>query len=437
MGGSPLVFWGFMAMILVALATGVSLAELASAIPHAGGQYVWVQQLAPGNIRRGLSYSVAVASWLGAVATSASTCLSAATSICDVIAFLRPDFVYQRWMGFVVFQLLNLVTLLLSCFEHALPHISRAVLATSFGSVVAVFIGLFATSSQHATTAGFFLTKSNTSGWSDGVAFLIGLGGINWSLCSLDVVTHLADEIPSPSTNIPKALMWTVAVGFVAGMMAITAVFINVPVIDPGTSNSALALFYRISGSKAVAMGLWMSVLVAIVGSLCSIHIWQSRIAWTISREGGFPLNRHLRRIFPPPFSTPVWSLVWSATCCFIFSCLYLGSEQAFNSLISTGILLQYISYSTPVVLMLARGRSTVQHGPFWYPRLGLVANLVMLAWTVVAVVFYCFPYQIPVEAHRMNYVSVVLALVAGFVCVLWFTYARENYAIGSCFCSA
>jgi choline transport protein len=113
---------------------------------------------------------------------------------------------------------------------------------------------------------------------------------------------------------------------------------------------------------------------------------------------------------------------------------LYLGSEQAFNSLISTGILLQYISYSTPVVLMLARGRSTVQHGPFWYPRLGLVANLVMLAWTVVAVVFYCFPYQIPVEAHRMNYVSVVLALVAGFVCVLWFTYARENYAIGSCF---
>ncbi|OAA44164.1 choline transport protein [Metarhizium rileyi] len=431
MGGSPLFFWGFLLMIFVAWATATSLAELASAMPHPGGQYIWVNQLAPTSTRRALSYCTAISSWLGAVATGASACLSASTGICAIIRFLNPAFVYRRWMGFVAFQVLNLITLFCSCFERALPHISRAVLFVSVTSAAVVFLALFATSRrQHASPKDFFLTPVNSSGWPDGIAFLTGISGINWSLSCLDVVTHLAEEIPSPSTNIPKALMWSVVVGFISGALVITSVFVNVPAINAADDNSALVLFYRISGSKAIAVGIWIPILIATVGALWSIQIWQSRLSWTISRERGFPLYRYLRRIAPAPFYTPVWSLVWSAAFTAAFGCLYLGSELAFNSLISTGLLLQYISYSIPVVLMLIQGRSKFRHGPFWYPRLGLIANLVMLSWTAVAIVFYCFPYQRTAGADAMNYLSVVLIVLGAFTCILWFTFGNRNYQV-------
>ncbi|KAG5925656.1 hypothetical protein E4U42_004086 [Claviceps africana] len=431
LGGSPLFFWGFLVMIIIALATATSLAELASAMPHAGGQYIWVSRLAPGGLGRGLSYCTAMLSWLGAVATGASACLSVSTGVCGIIGFLRPEFVYRRWMGFVGFQLLNVVTLACAAFEHALPGMSKAMLLFSCASCLAVFVALLATSREHASARAFFFATVNASGWQDGVGFLVGIAGINWSLCCLDVATHLAEEIPSPATNIPKALMWTVVVGALSGLLVIVAVFAHLPLVDADQDNSALALFYRVSGSRALAVGLVVPVLLTTAGAVWSIQIWQSRIAWTISRDGGFPLRRHLARVLPAPFHTPLWSLVWSAACSALFGCLYLGSDVAFNSLIATGVLLLYFSYAIPVVLVLVRGRSAFRHGPFWCPVLGCVSNLVMLGWTVVAAVFYCFPYQAVVEPEGMNYVSVVLGVIALFIGTLWFSFANRHYHVG------
>ncbi|KAI8712462.1 hypothetical protein NCS52_01344500 [Fusarium sp. LHS14.1] len=430
MGGSPLFFWGFLVMAIVGLATATTLAELASAMPHPGGQYIWVNRLAPPHSRRVLSYITAVISWLAAVVTGASACLSVTTGACAIISLLDPNFVYKRWMGFVGFQLLNIITVFCASFEHALPKISKIMLLFSCLTIAVIFITLFAMSDEHASAKDYFTTSVNVSGWPKGVAFIIGMNGANWSFSCLDVATHLAEEMPSPSTDIPKALIWTIIVGFVSGLLVVTSVLINVTSIDGAADNSAVALFYRITGSKAAAVGLWVPVLITTAGAVWSIQTWQSRLAWTISREAGFPLHRHLSKLAPAPLQTPVWSLLWSASGTAIFGCLYLGSELAFNSLISTGLLLQYISYSIPVILMLSQGRSNFQHGPFWYPKLGLLANVVMLAWALVALAFYCFPYYLPVVADGMNYTSAVLGGIAVITGTLWFVYANKNYEV-------
>ncbi|KAF5012788.1 hypothetical protein FDECE_1208 [Fusarium decemcellulare] len=430
MGGSPLFFWGFLIMALVGLATATTLAELASAMPHPGGQYIWVNRLASPRYRRGLSYITAVISWLAAVATGSSACLSVPTGACAIISLLNPSFVYKRWMGFVGFQLLNILTVFCASFEHALPKISKVMLLFSCMTIAVIFITLFAMSDAHMSAKDFFVTSVNVSGWQKGIAFIIGMNGANWSFSCLDVATHLAEEMPSPSTDIPKALIWTIIVGFCSGLLVVTSVLLNVTNIDGAADNSALALFYRITNSKAAAVGLWIPVLITTAGAVWSIQTWQSRLAWTISREAGFPLHRHLSKLAPAPLHTPLWSLIFSASGTAIFGCLYLGSDLAFNSLISTGILLQYISYSIPVVLVLIQGRSNFQHGPFWYPKLGFVANIGMLAWTAVSLVFYCFPYYLPAVADQMNYASAVLGGIAILTACLWFLYANKNYEV-------
>lgn len=430
MGGSPLFFWGFLIQAVVGLATATTLAELASAMPHPGGQYIWVNRLAPPSSRRFLSYMTAVVSWLAAVSTGASACLSVPLGVCSIISLLDPSFVYKRWMGFVGFQLLNLLTVFGASFERVLPKISKAMLLFSCVTITVVFITLFAMSDTRVSASDFFVNSVNLTGWPKGIAFIIGMNGANWSFSCLDVATHLAEEMPSPATDIPKALMWTIVVGFTSGLLVVTSVLINATGIAAAEDNSALALFFRITGSKAAAVGLWVPVLITTAGAVWSIQTWQSRLAWTISREAGFPLHRHLSKITPSPLHTPTWAILFSATGTAVFGCLYLGSELAFNSLISTGLLLQYISYSIPVVLSLRQGRANFKHGPFWYPRLGLVANIVMLSWSLVALVFYCFPYYLPAVADQMNYASPVLAAIGIFALSLWFLFARKNYEV-------
>ncbi|KAK6840122.1 hypothetical protein PG987_005988 [Apiospora arundinis] len=409
-GGSPLLFWGFLLMTLVGLATAVTLAELCSAMPHPGGQYIWTNQLAPASYRRFLSYATAVLGWMSAVLIGASANLSALDGLRGVP---DPQRAYVR-RG-----------LLPGCAAEDL----EGVLLLSCTTIVTLSITLFAMArpENRPTSTAFFGTVVNESGWPNGIAFLIGLNGPNWSFSCLDVAVHLAEEIPQPGKNIPKALLWTIVVGFCSGMFVILAILTNLPSIDGLADNSALTIIYRITNSKGAAVGLWIPVLIVTTSAVWSIHTWQSRLAWTLSREAGVPLHRHLSWIAPAPFHTPIWSMIGSATGTAILGCLYLGSEVAFSSFTATGILLQYLSYSIPVVLVLSRGRSKFQHGSFWYPKLGLVANLVMVSWSVVALVFYCFPNYLPIVVGQMNYSSVILVATPILILSMWFLHAKKS----------
>lgn len=428
-GGSTLAFWGYIAMAAVGLCVASSLAELVSAMPHAGGQYVWVANLSPPGSRRLLSFVIAILSWLGAVLTNASACLGTAEAIFAIVALLKPDFKEERWMIFVLYEFLNMSTLVAASFEHALPKIANTLLAFTVFGIFSIFVTLFAFSNEHATAAGYFTHNYNISGWNSGMAFMIGLNGTNWCFSCLDAVVHISEEIPRPQTNVPKSLMYTILVSFLSGMLIITSVYINIPDLSVLEGGGALAAFYYITrGNVAAAVALWTIPITSSVAAVWAIHTWQSRLAWSLARQGGLPFSGHLRRIAPAPFHTPIWALIFSAFWTTVLGTLYLASSTAFNSLISAGIIFQYISYSVPIALLLRSGRSKFNHGPFWNPRIGKVANYVVLMWTLVALVMYCFPYYLPVEIDEMNYCSVVIVGFLVLIGIMWVAHARKHY---------
>lgn len=55
-GGTPLLFWGFIACAAGQTLVYASLAEMASMSPTAGGQYHWVSEFAPPKYQKLLSY---------------------------------------------------------------------------------------------------------------------------------------------------------------------------------------------------------------------------------------------------------------------------------------------------------------------------------------------------------------------------------------------
>ena len=65
-GGPILIVYGLILVVLISVCVGISLSELASAYPNAGGQYFWAQELAPRRYANFASYLTGWFAWAGA-----------------------------------------------------------------------------------------------------------------------------------------------------------------------------------------------------------------------------------------------------------------------------------------------------------------------------------------------------------------------------------
>ena len=96
--------------------------------------------------------------------------------------------------------------------------------------------------------------------------------------------------------------------------------------------------------------------------------------------------------------------------------------------MVTACIVLLYISYSIPVILLLKKGRNNIQHGPFWLGRFGHFCNYVVLVWTLFTLVMYSFPYGKPVTRGNMNYVSLVYAITFVIIAVYWVVRGKRTF---------
>ncbi|KAF2810824.1 uncharacterized protein BDZ99DRAFT_487622 [Mytilinidion resinicola] len=334
-GGAPLFIYGTIVVVAASVCVACSLAELSSAIPHAGGQFHWMTKFTP-------------------ELTCAKAMLTVPLMVIGMISIRYADIVIDRWMVFVGYQCTNIFCCIFNCVERVLPKIALANLVVAVAATITIFISVLAASPTKQSAEFVFVTYENISGWSDGSAFLTGLLAANWGFSCIDS-THLADELPEPQKNIPKALMWTVALGFGTCLAIVIAVFF----------------------SGAIVLGSLMAFNFLCAG--VSIQTWQSRLAWALACDEGLPFSRHLTSVAKQPFDVPIWAHLWSLS-------------VAFNTFIGGGLLLQYLSYSACVIALLVHGRKNITPGPFWLPRFGPVANGVTIGWTLLTLVFYSFP---------------------------------------------
>lgn len=90
-GGPVLLVYGLILTFVISIGVGISLSELASAMPNAGGQYFWANELAPRKYARVASYMTGWFAYAGAVFTSASVSLSMASAIVGMYQLGHPD----------------------------------------------------------------------------------------------------------------------------------------------------------------------------------------------------------------------------------------------------------------------------------------------------------------------------------------------------------
>ncbi|KAF1939146.1 amino acid transporter [Clathrospora elynae] len=432
-GGPILIIYGIMLIALISTCVGISLSELASAMPNAGGQYFWANELAPKRFTRIASYLTGWLAWWGAMFTSASVALAMGSAMVGCYQLGHPDFVIKPWNVFVAYQLANIFCFLFNCYGKTLPTVAQTTLWTSLVSFAVILITVPAVAPTHQHAKFVFATFINNTGWQQGgIAFIVGLVNTNWSFACLDCATHLAEEVHQPERMVPVAIMGTVTIGFVTSWFFSMAIFFSIvgdfaEIGASATGVPILEIFYRALNHKAGAVVLEVFIIATGLGCLVASHTWQSRLCWSFARDRGLPAHRWLATVHKG-LDVPLNAHCVSCGIVAVMGCLYLASLTAFNSMITACIVLLYLSYAIPVVCLLIRGRNKIPHGPFWLGPVGLVANIVLLIWTLFTLIMYSFPYAKPVAAGNMNYVSVVYAIVAFITGMDWVFRGRKSF---------
>lgn len=325
-------------------------------------------------------------------------------------------------------------------FAHrALPAINQVglffILGGVFVTIMVCAIMPSRTGAGYATTASVWKQWENQTGYSsNGFVFVAGMLNGAYSVGTPDCIAHLAEEIPNPKRNIPKAIAAQMLTGLLSGFLYLIAMFYAINSMDDLLSNtyaSPLAEMYlQATGSRVGS--LCLLILIFLPSFICLIgnYIVASRALWTLARDNATPfpgfLGRISRRHNNPFNATFVCGIILTA-----LACISLGSTTAFNAFVGSFVVLSSLSYLAAILPNILTRRSHVKPGPFWMPS--LVFNIVGgigCTYILVFMVIFCFPYSMPVTAANMNYASLIMGGFTIFV-ALWYMWKRGHGYVG------
>jgi amino acid transporter len=276
------------------------------------------------------------------------------------------------------------------------------------GGFAIICITVLACSSPDFASAEFVFTEFiNTTGWPDGIAWLLGLLQGGFGITGYDAVAHMIEEIPNASVEGPKIMIYCVLIGTFTGFIFLMILLFvsggNANAIIESTSGPLVYILNTATKSRAGAVCLLMFPLICILFAEIAIMTTSSRMSYAFARDGGLPFSNIFKKV-DTRLGVPLNSLILTAGLALLFGLIMIGSSSAFNALIAASVVALGVSYAIPVAINVCRRRRMLPERAFALPNwLGWVANLIGLAYAIVTTVLFVFPPELPVTGSNMS----------------------------------
>jgi APA family basic amino acid/polyamine antiporter len=335
--GSPML--GLLAWVLggiITLASALTVAEIAAAIPKTGGLYVYLEEL----------YGEAWGFLLGWVQTVIAFPAAAAAL---AIAFST----YTRFfipMGAFEQKLLAVGVLAFV--------ISMNVLSTKYGGVVQTLstvaklipIGIIIILGLTNGEAHDFRTVTVIT---EGAGFGAAILGTLWAYDGWISVTNMAGELKNPSKELPRAIILGV-IAVMAVYLLINVALLNIipmeqiTVSDTPASDAAVVLFGD-GGAAFIAVG----IIISVFGALNGYAMTGARVPFSMAERKQLPYSTRLMKLHRR-FRTPANALILEGALAVIY--IFSGT---FNTLTDLLVFVLWIFFVSGVfgVFLLRRRR--------------------------------------------------------------------------------
>jgi amino acid transporter len=454
-GGPIAISIGWPVIALIILTVAVSMSELASAFPTAGGPYWWAHNLAGA----GWSWFTGWFNVLGLIGIVASV---------DYILafFLNQLFGLWGWdLGFInfaddqhiiqeifwVYAVILALHALINIFSHRLLALfnSISVWWHVIGVLIIIAILVFVPD-DHQSFSFVFGERINNSGFNDGLAS----GGLYWflvlpvgflltmyTITGYDASAHVAEETVGAEQAAAKGIWQSVALSAVIGWFVLLAILFAAT--DVNAINEGFGTSISVFTSAAMNQNWAEAILViACVGQFfCGMACVTScsRTFFAFSRDRAVPGHRLWSRVSKEK-GVPVAAVLGSCGLAFLIVLPALFSPDTyvppvpFFAVTAIGTIGLYIAYVTPVYLRWRAGDSFETRSWNLGPRYKWI-NAIAVVFVVLMFIILCLPaystgvpWEDDFDWAFFNYTPLVVGVVLLGAGLAWILGARDRY---------
>jgi len=426
-GGPAVIVWGWPFIGIMTLFVGLSMAEVCSSFPTAGGLYYWSAKLARKN-GGAWSWFTGWFNFLGQVAVTAGIDFGAAFFL---TAFLNLQWGYPATPGYtiLIYGLILLLHGVLNQFGVRLVAILNDISVWWHILGVLIIVGALTFAPSHHQSASFVFTKIvNNTGWhSTFYVILIGLLLAQYTFTGYDASAHMTEETHDAARSGPRGIVMSIVVSLFAGWILLIGVTFAIQnyagEVGSATGVPPAQIFIDAVGLTGGKLLLLIAIGAQLFCGMSSVTA-NSRMIYAFSRDGAVPGSAFWHRVNKRT-RTPTNAIWLAAAGAFLLGLPYLWNYTAYAAVTSIAVIGLYIAYVMPTFLRLRQGES-FQRGPWHLGRWSIPIGVIAVTWVAIITVLFMLPQVSPVTWLTFNYAVFAVLAVIGFAGIYWLVSARK-----------
>ncbi|KAJ5301542.1 hypothetical protein PENANT_c002G10796 [Penicillium antarcticum] len=431
--------WGWFTASSFIFLVGLAMADLASAMPTAGGLYFWTHYFAGTKWKNPLSFLIGYSNTLGLIGGMCSVDYTLALMILSCVSIARGDgwsasrgVIYAVYIGLILLH-----GICASLGGRIMPKIQTCCIYINIALVIATVIALPVgkVTRGGSLNSGEFVYRhiDNETTWPTGWGFMLAWLAPIWSIASFDSCVHMSEEALHAAKAVPLGIICSAGSAFVLGflVLSIIAASMNPDVTATLTTDFGqpmAQIYYDALGKDGALVFMAILCLTQFLIGL-SLIVAASRQAWAFSRDGALPFSGFFRHISNRIKYQPVRIIFGLVVACLVLGLLCLINSAATNALFSLFIASNYVSWGTPILCRLVWGQDRFRPGEFYTGRFSKPIAGVAVVYLLFGVVLSMFPAEGPnPSASDMNYTIVINGFVWAGCMIYYFLFARHWY---------
>jgi amino acid permease (GABA permease) len=427
-GGPAVIVWGWLFVGVMTTFVGLSMAEVCSSFPTAGGLYYWAAKLAPRNAAA-WSWFTGWFNFLGQVAVTAGIDFGAALFI-NAFLYLQWGVSTQHWVTVLIFAIVLLVHGLLNQFGIKLVALLNDVSVWWHIFGVLIIVAVLAIKPAHHQSASFvFGHFNNDTGLGLGSLYIVFIGLLvaQYTFTGYDASAHMTEETHNADRSGPRGIVMSILVSLGAGWILLIGLTFAIQHYEAERLSPSGAppaqIFVDAAGPVTGKLLLLIAIGAQLFCGMSSVTA-NSRMIYAFSRDGALPGSSFWHRVNKRT-RTPTNAIWLAAVGALILGLPYLWNYTAYAAVTSIATIGLYIAYVTPTFLRLRQG-SRFRRGPWHLGRWSTPVGVIAVTWVVIITILFMLPQAGPINWVTFNYAVFAVLAVIGFAGVYWLVSARK-----------